>query len=76
MPAVNVRRRGMGNPERSAKRKDTQVENLRYGGVGCRLTRDAAGRRRRRSATRAAPSPLPLAPRGGRRSHGWSKARR
>ena len=32
MPAVNVRRRGMGNPERSAKRKDTQVDNLCYGG--------------------------------------------
>ncbi len=32
MPAVNVRRRGMGNPERSAKRKDTQVNNLCYGG--------------------------------------------
>ncbi len=32
MPAVNVRRRGMGSTERSAKRKDTQVNNLCYGG--------------------------------------------
>jgi len=33
MPAVNVRRRGMGNPERNAKRTDTQVDNLCYGGA-------------------------------------------
>jgi len=27
---VNVRRWGMGSPERSTNRKDTQVENLCY----------------------------------------------
>ena len=32
MPDANVRRRGMGNTERSAKLKDTQVDNLCYGG--------------------------------------------
>jgi|LakMenE18May11ns_1017448.scaffolds.fasta_scaffold9600781_2 hypothetical protein len=46
MPAVNVRRRGMGNLERNAKRKDTQVDNLCYGGAPsqarCGSTRPAS----------------------------------
>ena len=35
MPAVSVRRQGIGSPERYANREGTQVENLCYG------TRDA-----------------------------------
>jgi hypothetical protein len=33
MPAANVRRWGMGSPERNANRQGTQVENLCYVGT-------------------------------------------
>jgi len=47
MPAVSVRRAGMGSPEPREKRKGTQVENLCYWKAHrfptC-ATRDASGR--------------------------------
>ena len=33
MPAVSVRRQGMGSPEPYENRKGTQVDNLCYGGA-------------------------------------------
>ena len=57
MPDANVQRRGMGSPERSAKRKDTQVENLCYGGAPS-VVRNEKTHRLKTCATWGAPGSL------------------